>query len=635
MKAVAALFAFVFTALSAFAAPPAGITIEVDAREISRSLLHARVEIPATPGDFIVWYPKWVPGVHAPSGPVQNLGGLRFETAAGATVTWRRDEEEMNRFHLTIPAGADRVIAKLDYICNQPSTNSSGVDSFGNSKVGVINWNTVLLYPETASIDVMNASVRLQLPAGWKYGTALTPAKNAAGAEIAFEPMTLRRVVDSPLICGEYFRTVDLASKSTPPNAPAGFIHLTSEAAHAIDLDEKLIAQYRKLYAEALTLFGGARFEGYHFLVVCSDALPGNGLEHLASSFNVVGERELIDEKKRKAWPAYLLPHEFVHAWCGKFRRPAGMVSTSFHQPEHTSLLWVYEGLTQYLGEVLTVRSGLLPFQDHLPAFANKLDILMHQDGRRWRALEDTAVASWLGRAHSVSWASLRRSQDYYDEGLVVWLEADALIREKTGGKKTLDDFCKKFFAVDREKMPVVVGYELKEITGLLHDLADEDWEKFFAERISTPRESLGLEFLTKTLGYRLQYNAKPSEYLTEREKDRKQVTASASLGFSASEEGKIGAIVPRSPADKAGLASGNVIAAVNGRKFNGQRLKDAIADSVSLGKVELLIVDVDVFRTVVLPYADGPRYLELTRTPEHSDSLAAILKPVTKDEKN
>jgi predicted metalloprotease with PDZ domain len=633
MKALSFFLSLLVTSACALAAPTE-IKMDVDARELARALLHARLEIPAKAGDFILWYPLWIPGVHAPAGPVQNLAGLRFETAAGEPIEWRRDDEEMNRFHLKVPAGADRVVAKLDYICNQPTVNSSGVDTFGNSKLGVINWNTVLLYPEGASIDEATASVRLTLPDGWKLGTSLTTAKSE-GAVTSFQPMTLRRVVDSPLICGEYFRTIDLTSKALPANAPPGFLHLTSEAASAIDIDEKLIAQYRKLYAEALTLFGGARFESYHFLVVCSDTLPRNGLEHLASSFNAVGERELIDDKKRKSWPAYLLPHEFVHAWCGKFRRPAGMVSTNFHQPEHTSLLWVYEGLTQYLGEVLTVRSGLLTFEEHLPALANKLDYLMRQDGRRWRALEDTAVASWLNRAHSASWETLRRGQDYYDEGLVVWLEADALIREKTEGKKSMDDFCKKFFAADREKMPVVVGYEVKEIAAVLRELADVDWEKFFADRISKPRESLGLEFLTKTVGYRLQYTAKPSEYLLEREKDRKQVSASGSLGFGVGEDGKMGGIVPRSPADKAGLASSDVLVAVNGRKFSGQRLKDAIADSVTVGKVELLVADGDVFRTVVIPYADGPRYLELTRTPEHVDALAAILKPVTKDEKN
>jgi predicted metalloprotease with PDZ domain len=635
MKALLSLLLLAAATIPASAAPPAGISLDVDAREVSRSLLHARLEIPAKPGEFVVWYPKWIPGVHAPGGPVQNLAGIIFESPAGEKLVWKRDEVEMNRFIVTVPAGADRVIAKLDYICNQPTTNSSGVDSFGNSKVGVINWNTVLLYPEGASIDTLTATVRLQLPAGWRYGTALPPAAKQDGATIVFDPMTLRRVADSPLICGENFRTIDLASKSTPPNSPPGFLHLTSEAASAIAIDDKLIAQYRKLYAEALALFGGARFESYHFLVVCSDALPRNGLEHLASSFNEVGERDLVDDKKRKSWAAYLLPHEFVHAWCGKFRRPASMVTTSFHEPERTKLLWVYEGLTQYLGEVLAVRSGLLTFEEHVPAFANKLGWLLHQDGRKWRSLEDTAVASWILRGHSVSWESLRRGQDYYDEGLVVWLEADALIREKSDGKKSLDDFCKKFFAADREKMPVVVGYELKEITGILQELADEDWDKFFADRITKPRDTLALDFLTKTVGYRLQYNAKPSEYLTDREKERKMVSAADSLGLSAAEDGKITNIVPASPADKAALAGGMVITGVNGRKFSTQRLKDAIADSPTLGKVELLILDGDAFRTIAIDYAGGPRYLEIARTPDHADTLSAILKPVTKDEKN
>lgn len=559
---------------------------------------------------------------------MQNLAGLRFEDTKGAPITWRRDDEEMCRFHLTVPAGADRVIAKLDYICNQPSVNSSGVDNFGNSKLGVINWNTVLLYPDGVSIDTATATVRLQLPPGWKAGTALKRESDGRD-EIQFKPATLREFVDCPLICGEHFRTIEFTGKNTPP----AFLHLTSEAPSAIAIDDKLIAQYRKLVAEGVALFGGARWDAYHFLVVCSDVLPRNGLEHLTSSFNEVSERELVDEKKRKNWPAYLLPHEFVHSWCGKFRRPASMVTTNFHTPERTRLLWIYEGLTQYLGEVLTVRSGLLSLEEHLPVFASKLDHLMRQEGRRWRALEDTAVASWLNRAHSQSWSQLRRGQDYYDEGLVVWLEADALIREKTGGRKTLDDFCRKFFAADRDKHPPVLGYELREVTAALKELADEDWEKFFAERISKPKDALGLDFFARTLGYRLQYNAKPSEFLTEREKDRKQVLATASIGLIAAEDGKINTVVPGSPADKAALASGMTITGVNGRKFSSQRLKDGIADSVAARKIDLLVLDGDTFRDVALEYAEGPKYLELTRTADHPDTLAAILKPITKDE--
>jgi predicted metalloprotease with PDZ domain len=618
--------------LAAFAGA-ADIHLQVDAREISRSLLHARIEIPAAPGPLVLWYPKWIPGVHAPGGPSENIGGLRFETANGAPIEWKRDEVELNRFELTVPAGADRVVARLDYICNQPSVNSSGVDCFGNSLLGVINWNTVLLYPEQTNIDTTRASVRLQYPEGWSTGTALPGPQTKAG-EVTFPAAPLRQVVDCPLIMGENFRTIDLIPDPAKGGGRKAFLHVTSESGSAIQLTDKQVANFRNLVAEALALFGGARWQEYHFLLVCSDTLPRNGLEHLTSSFNEVGEREIVDEKKFKSWPVYLLPHEFVHAWCGKFRRPAGMVTTTFHQPERTKLLWIYEGLTQYLGEVLTVRSGLYTLQDHLPAFASKLDWLQRQNGRAWRSVEDTATSSWQLRGHSVAWEQLRRGQDYYDEGLLTWLEADALIREKSGGQASLDDFCQKFFAAGNDpKLPTVSPYELKEVIGILKGLADLDWEKFFAERIQRPRPRLDLDFL-KLLGYRPQYSPKPSDYLKERETDRKQVSATASIGLVASEEGKVNSVTPGSVADKAGLAPTMSIAAVNGRKFSGQRLRDGIAESVAKGNLELLIVDGDRFRPLTLDYNGGPRYLELTRHPDHADTLAAILKNRTEPAK-
>ena len=618
-----------FLATRAFAAP--NLVIDVDAREMSRALLHSSVEFPATPGEFVVWYPKWIPGIHAPGGPVANLGGLRFETVKGEAVGWRRDDDEPARFHLTVPAGADRVVAKIDYICNQPNANSSGIDSFGNSLLGVINWNTVLVYPESTLIDVTTATVRLTLPAGWRFGTALRPDGAPAVTPqdqpytVAFQAESLRRVVDSPLITGANFRSIDVSSKGTPP----AFLDLVSESASAIAIDDKLIANYRALVAEAVALFGGAHFSEYHFLVVCSDALPNNGLEHLASSFNSVGERELIDDKKRKAWPAYLLPHEFVHSWCGKFRRPATMVTTNFHTPERTKLLWIYEGLTQYLGEVLTVRSGLLTPEEHIARFATTIDYLRGQAGRRWRSVEDTAITSWTLRAKSANWAPLRRSQDYYDEGLVTWLAADAIIREQSGGKRSLDDFCKKFFAVKPDERPVM-PYELAEVTGILKGLADYDWDTFFRDRISTPQETLDLKFL-ETLGYRLQFSPKPSEFVLEREKDRKSVNATGSLGLATSEDGKVVGIVPGSIADKAGIAPAMTISGVNDRKFTGQRLKDAIADSTMRQKVDLLVLDGDVFKTIALSYAEGPKYLELTRIADRADVLGNIGKPTAK----
>jgi predicted metalloprotease with PDZ domain len=439
-------------------------------------------------------------------------------------------------------------------------------------------------------------------------------------------------VVDSPLICGENFRTIDLSPKDPAAGGRKAFLDITSESASAIQLDDKQIAHFRNLVAEAIALFGGARWQEYHFLLVCSDTLPRNGLEHSASSFNEVAEREMVDEKKFKSWPVYLLPHEFVHSWCGKYRRPAGMVTTNFHQAEHTKLLWIYEGLTQYLGEVLTVRSGLYKLDEHLRAFAEKVDYLMHQEGRSWRSLEDTAIASWQLRAHSVAWGQLRRGQDYYDEGLLTWLEADALIREKSGGHFSLDDFCQKFFAVSGDpKQPWVSPYEFSEVLADLKALTpDVDWEKFFAERVECPRQRLDLDFL-KLLGYRPQYSPKPSDRVVETEKERKQVTEWDSIGLTAAEDGKINSVVPGLPADKAGLAPAMHIAAVNGRKFSGQRLKDGIAESVAKGKLELLIIDGEQFRPVTIDYNGGPRYLELTRHPEHGDTLAAILKNRTK----
>jgi predicted metalloprotease with PDZ domain len=621
MRTAACLFPLLIS-LTAFAAPPQ-LAIDVDARELGRSLLHSRVELPATAGKMIVWYPKWIPGVHAPGGPVANLGGLRFTTPKGDAIEWKRDDEEPFRFHITVPAGADRAVAHLDYICNQPTPNSSGIDSFGNSLLGVINWNTVLVYPEDANIDTATAKVRLRLPEGWRYGTALKVERQTADG-IDFTAGTLRTVVDSPLICGRHFRDVELTGKNTPPV----FMHLVSESPAAIQIDDKLIERYRALVAETLAMFGVAHFESYHFLVVCSDALPNNGLEHLASSFNAVGERELIDDKKRKAWPAYLLPHEFVHSWCGKYRRPAAMVTTNFHTLERTRFLWIYEGLTQYLGEVLTVRAGLLTPEEFLPQFAGKLDWLMRQAGRKWRSVEDTAVASWQLRARSPAWTQLRRGQDYYDEGLVTWLEADAIIRDRSGGKHSMDDFCRKFFA-KQPKATSVAGYEFNEVLGILRELADHDWARFFRERIEQPRAELGLGFL-EPLGYRLQYSAKQSDYAKDRDSDRKQTSVSASLGLSVGDDGRIVSVIPEMPADKAGLASGMTISGVNGRKFSGQRLKDSIADSVANRSVELLVLDGDLFRNVTLSYAEGPKYLELIRRTDRTDILGAIVKPAS-----
>lgn len=603
------------------------LRLEVDARDISRKLLHARQEIPVRPGKLALWYPKWVPGTHAPGGPVQNVAGLSLESPTGQPIAWRRDETDAWRIECMVPDGVDKLVVKLDYICNQPSVNSSGVDSFGTVAVGFLNWNTCLLYPEGPTIDELRVRGRLLFPENWRFGTALT-VDSQSGNSVEFKVETLRDFVDCPVVLGAHLRTIDLKPKNFPPT----FMHIAAESPHALQLDDRVTGLYRNVASEAGALFGGAHFESYHWLVTCSDELGYNGVEHLSSSFNAVGERDLIDDKKRKGWVAMLLPHEFVHSWCGKHRRPAGMFSRNFHTPERLSLLWVYEGLAQYLGDILEVRAGLTTTNEFLAQLALTTSRLMRTEGRRWRALEDTAIASHLLRARSEHWSELRRGQDYYHEGMLLWLEADAIIRQQTDGRRSLDDFCKRFMGPQRREK--IVPFDRAEVVQTLSETAGFNWEQFLHDRVDAAQEQLPLTVMERC-GYRLQYATKPSEVLERLEQDRRLVSVVDSIGLAFSEEGVVRTVVPGMAGDKAGLAAGMIVQGVNGRKFSRERLRDAIADSVTRRQIELLVLEGDGFRTITLPYADGPKYLELVRNPGQPDLLAQILKPQRESEQS
>ena len=395
---------------------------------------------------------------------------------------------------------------KLDTICESTGPSAAGIYTVGTRDVGVINWNTCLVYPQGPAADDQPVKVRLRLPDGWKYATALKaePEKDEDGV-ITFRPVSLTTLVDSPLIAGRHLKTFKLDAGPGPP----AFLHLTSESPEALNLDPKVVDLYSRVVREAWALFGVAHYPEYHFLVVCSDALGLFGLEHLSCSLNGVGERGLIDEKLRKGWwLANLLPHEYAHSWCGKYRRPAAMITPDFHTPQKTKLLWVYEGLTEYLGEVLSVRAGLLTPDEY------KLDARRPHP----RAVPDRrpAVAAAGGYRRrrpprpqpGHSWNQLRRVQDFYMEGMLLWYECDAIIREKTDGAKSLDDFCKRFFAAVPGKQ-TVAGYDLADVVRDLNATAEYDWEAFLRRRVEAPQESLPLDVVGR-LGYRLKYSDKP-----------------------------------------------------------------------------------------------------------------------------
>jgi predicted metalloprotease with PDZ domain len=607
-------------AATAWAAP--SLQVEVDARDLPRRLLHTRICLPCQPGTLQLWFPKWVPGTHGPYGPVQNIGGLRFQSAEGKALRWRRDEVEPYRIACELPEGTHQIEVQLDTICNEPALEAAGFLSFGNASVGMINWGTCLLYPEGPPCDDIQTRVRLRLPKSWHFATSLK-AENATEEMVTFEPVSLTDLVDCPLIAGEHLRTIPLKTGSHPP----AFLDLVSESPSALQLSPRVIDMYSRVVREAGALFGECHYPEFHFLVTCSDQLGYHGLEHLTCSMNGVRENDLIDDARRRGWVANLLPHEYVHSWCGKYRRPAGMCTPNFHTPQKTRLLWVYEGLTEYLGEVLMARSGLLSPREYREMLAANIRELSRHVGRKWRSLEDTAVASHMLRAPSSNWNDLRRGQDYYFEGSLLWLEADAILRERSQNKKSLDDFCRKFLGGEPTNAKMV-PYDIPEIVRILRELVDFEWERFFESRVAQPLDALPLEVVDRC-GYRLQHTSRPpGEQVMRRNRGAGGVSAQDSIGLAFDGDGNIIDVVPGMIGDKTGLASGMKLIGINGKTFSRQRVLDALADSVTKGRIELLIVEGDAIRTVVLSYAGGPRYLALVRNPSKPDLLAAILKP-------
>jgi predicted metalloprotease with PDZ domain len=596
------------------------LRIEVDARELPRRLLHSQVHVPCRPGKLKLWFPKWVPGTHDPSNPVQNLGGMLLETSTGKRLPWRRDELELYRVECDVPEGVSEINVRLNIICNEPAVHAGAYLSYGNATVGVINWNTCLVYPEGFACDDMQTHLTLRLPSTWHYATALkTEAKT--GDLTTFHATSLSDLVDCPLVAGEHLRTIKLDAGANPP----AYLDLVSEATSALALAPNVVELYSRVVREAGALFGTCHYPEYHFLVTCSDDLGYFGLEHLTSSLNGVRERDLIEDARRKGWIANLLPHEYVHSWCGKFRRPAGMCTPDFHTPQKTRLLWVYEGLAEYLGELLMARAGLVDLKESRETLGATIGMLSRRKGRRWRPLDDTAVASALLRANSPNWNDLRRGQDYYHEGMLIWLEADAVIREASDGEQSLDDFCRKFLGANRSTAKVV-PYELPEIVKTLGDLAEFEWEAFLESRVAQTQDTLPLDVVGR-LGYRLRYATRPPAG-SPISRAREDTSALDSLGLSFRSDGTIDDVVPGTPGDRARLAPGMKVIGVNNKTFSHQRVLDALSDSIARRKIELLLIEGEQFRTVILDYADGPRYLELVRNESKPDVLAEILKP-------
>src|SRR5580658_9612968 len=492
--------------LASWSATPPTITLFVDATSTPRKIFHAKLKIPASAGDLTLYYPKWIPGEHAPDGPVIDLAGLKF-TAGGKTLKWRRDLLDGFTIHVEVPAGENEVNAELDFL--SPATFEGGFSagSSATDKMAVISWNQVLLYPKGWKSDDITYVASLKLPPGWKYGTPLPIASTSltgqnGDTQIMFQPASLTTLVDSPVITGEFLKVVKLADD------PLVEMDVAADSAAALAPPKEVWDHYKNLVEQANKLFGAHHYRDYHFLYSLSDHVAHFGLEHHESDDSRVDERGLVDETARKM-DAGLLPHEYVHSWNGKYRRPADLATPDYQQPMQDDLLWVYEGLTEYLGSVLTARSELLTSQQAREALALLVAQYEHRPGRDWRPLQDTADAAPFLYDSTADWANWRRGTDFYEEGELLWLDVDSTLRMITNDKKSIDDFCKIFHGGDTGKGELKT-YTFEDVVATLNQVAPYDWTGFLRARLDGVATKTPEEALTNS-GWRLAYDESPS----------------------------------------------------------------------------------------------------------------------------
>jgi predicted metalloprotease with PDZ domain len=619
--------ALLLTAPALLQAQRAPIQIAADLSDAPRKLYHAEIEIPVTPGPVTLTTPKWIPGNHRPTGPVDDITGVVF-TVNGKVLPWRRDDEDLYQFHVTIPAGVTTLHAHIDCI----------VTARISQKLAVLEWEKLLLYPAHTPVKDIPVQPSVKVPEGWGIGTALTPTdgydpQNPKGGTTHYAATTVEQLEDSPVITGEYFHEFPLAPEVTPRH----YIDVVADSPEDSQLRPALLVELSNLVRETGAAYNSRHYNVYHFLLTLSDVAGGEGLEHGQSSDNGVGEKGFSDPNHQLA-ESDLLSHEFTHSWNGKYRRPFNLYQDTFAKMQEGSLLWVYEGMTQYLGNVLAARSGLKSqdqYRDMLAMSAANLD---YKPGRDWRSTEDTAIAASILRGGNPAWANWKRGQDYYQEGELFWLDADTTIRKLTDNKKSLTDFLHIFLAKGGNTGPLIVTYNRDELIADLNQVVKYDWATFMHDRIDAINPHADLAGIEQG-GYKLVFTDKPtkSERTIAMSGGRRGgIDVWYSIGIRVNGEGNITDVRWNGPADKAKLFPGQKIIAVNGNVFSGDALKEAIKDAKGKAEPIHFVLQSDTFVTNAdIDYHDGERYPSLVRVDGTSDYLDDITKPLTTPEKS
>ena len=597
---------------------PGVIKLHVDATDLERHIFRIHETIPA-PGSkpLVLRYPKWLPGNHSPNGPLADLGGL-IVRADGKRIEWVRDTEDVYAFHITPPAGAKSI--DLDFQFLSAVKDDEGRIVMTPEMLN-LQWDSVSLYPAGYFTRRIPVDASVNLPAGWKFGSAMEVA-STDGAVTTFKTTPYETLVDSPIFAGRFFKAVDL-----DPSGPAPVtLNIVADRPEALEIKPDALAAHRALVQQAYRLYGAHHYDHYDFLLSVTDRMSGIGLEHHRSSEDGVDVDYFTDWAKNAPYRD-LLPHEFTHSWNGKFRRPADLWTADYTTPMQDSLLWVYEGQTQYWGYVLAARSGLLTKDQALDAIGLTAAVYDNVPGRQWKVLQDTTNDPIVNQRRPVPWRSWQRSEDYYSEGQLIWLDADTLIRERSGGKRSLDDFAQGFFGIDNGSL-ADLQYTFEDVVKALNAVEPYDWASFLRTRLDGHGPGAPLDGLARG-GYRLVFTDTPSDYHKQAMALRKNQDFNYSLGFSVGSGDVLTAVIWDSPAFKAGLNLGTKLVAVNGIAYDADRLKeDLTAAKANHRPIELLVQNGDHYRTVVIPYNGGLRYPHLEKVGTGPAALDAILTP-------
>jgi predicted metalloprotease with PDZ domain len=598
------------------------MTLHVDARDVTQGIQHAHLTIPVRAGSLTLAYPKWIPGEHAADGPITQVVGLTI-SARGRTVPWQRDPLDPFLFRLDVPPGVGVLDVDFDYL----SPPKAFADGYGRTPnvtphLLILPFNHFVLYPREAAADDLVVKAEVRLPAGWKFDDALQPER-LAGDTVSLPAVPLSTLIDSPLVAGEYFRSIPITT-----GAGGTRVSIVADAPGDLAVGEATLAALRRLVPEAETLFGPGHYREYVWLIALGNNLDQqNGLEHHESTD--IRDNEALFTDAVRMIEHRTIPHEYVHSWNGKYRRPAGLATRNYQEPMVDDLLWVYEGATRYLGDlVLRTRSGLASQEQaraYLAWVAARMDVA--RPGRAWRSLGDTATALPAYNDAPTEWTPIRRQRDYYDEMMLVWLDADTLIRESSGGRRSFDDFCASFYG-GSERAPTVRSYTRTDVIATLQAIAPHNWDGFLRSRVDEIAPRAPFEGIERS-GWRLIYDDTPNSFLDARDKVDGTDNFSLSLGLWVKSDGTVADVRHGSPAFSAGVAPDMRVLAIGGHKWSAEAARATLVQSEkSSDPIEMVVESADLVRVLHVDYHLGLRNPHLVRDASRPDLLSQILAP-------